>query len=268
MNSYELMIKTNHFLIKGGELTDVQKQNIVGQLLTARSAESQAQQFYSSVKYPSNTDPAGRQMYPLFFIPPYNDGKKYKTVFNQTPKTHILSANMYELEIIRLLYLFAPTNPTVKEMVEKTLARLKSTCFGYMDDGIGECFDTSLVVLRFLTTVTPHETEWIQSRIDNYNRYCDDKKRAWFSKWYYWLCLSELPFEFAKLEIEKYKPEMLNWLTNKSCVMNSEHDKTIHPVLISILRNIIAKYPEYAYIKDRQPYVSAKDGRLHFDMEA
>lgn len=48
--------------------------------------------------------------------------------------------------------------------------------------------------------------------------------------------------------------------------MNSEHDKTIHPVIICMLRNLISKYPEYAYIKERQPYISKKDGRLHFDI--
>jgi len=49
--------------------------------------------------------------------------------------------------------------------------------------------------------------------------------------------------------------------------MNSEHDKTIHPVLMCILRNIISKYPEYEHIKSRQPYISEKDGRLYFDMK-
>ncbi|MDD4495113.1 MAG: hypothetical protein PHV32_12375 [Eubacteriales bacterium] len=266
MTAYELMMKTNHHLIKGGILTDAQKQNIVHQLLAARTTPEQAKRFYIGVKFPNNTDHNGCQMYPFFFIPPYNDGMKYKTIFNQTPKTHILSANMYELEILRLLHLFAPDDLEVKLMVDKTLARLKTTCFSNEDDGVGECFDTSLVVLRFLATVTPHETEWIQSRIDNYNRHYGDKKRPWYCSWYYWFCLSELPFEFSKNEIEKYKPEMLNWRTNKSCVMNSEHDKTIHPVLICMLRNIITKYPEYAYIKDRQPYVNGKDGRLRFDM--
>lgn len=48
--------------------------------------------------------------------------------------------------------------------------------------------------------------------------------------------------------------------------MNSEHDKTIHPVIICMLHNLISKYPEYAYIKERQPYISKKDGRLHFDI--
>ena len=267
MNAHELMIKTNHYLVKCDDLTDTQKCNIANQLLAARSTPEQARRFYLGVKFPDNIDSAGRHMYPIYFIPPYNDGKKHKTIFNQTPKTHIFSANMYELEILRLLYLLSPDNTEIKEMTAKTLDRLKTTCFGHEDDGVGECFDSSLVVLRFLAAVAPNETEWIQSRIDNYNRHYGDKKRPWFCVWYYWLCLSELPFEIAKPELEKYKGEMLNRLCNKSCVMNSEHDKTIHPVLICMLRNNLARYPEYAYIKDRQPYVSDKDERLHFNMK-
>jgi len=37
MTAYELMIKTNHHLIKGGKLTDAQKATIARQLLAARS---------------------------------------------------------------------------------------------------------------------------------------------------------------------------------------------------------------------------------------
>jgi len=59
---------------------------------------------------------------------------------------------------------------------------------------------------------------------------------------------------------------MLCWLEKKSCVMNSEHDRTLHPVLLSILRNALARFPEYQYIKDRQPFISERDSRLHFDM--
>jgi hypothetical protein len=95
MTAYELMIITNHYLIKGGELTGPQKQNIVHQLLTARTTPEQAKRFYIGVKFPDNTDENGRQMYPLFFIPPYNDGKKYKTIFNQTPKTQMVIQGEY-----------------------------------------------------------------------------------------------------------------------------------------------------------------------------
>ena len=156
MTAYELMVKTNHYLIKGGELTDAQKTNIIRQLLAAKSTPQQAVRFYAGVRFPGNTDSSGRRMYPEFFIPPYNGGEKYKTVLNQTPKTHILSANLYELEILRLLHLFAPDDTEIKNMVEKTLARLKTTCFGNEDDGVGECFDTNLIVLRFLAAADPN----------------------------------------------------------------------------------------------------------------
>jgi hypothetical protein len=260
------MIKTNHYLIKGGNLSGMHKASIVGQLLSARSKPEQAKRFNVAVTFPNNMDASGRRMYPAYYIPPYNDGKKLKTIFNQTPKTHILSANMYELEILRLLFLLAPENDDIKVMISETLKRLKTTCFGYQDDGLGECFDASLVVLRFISAVTPNDTDWITSRIQNYNKHVSEKRRPWYVSWYYWLCLSEMPFETAEHEIDKYKDIMLNWLYNKSCVMNSEHDKVIHPVIISMLRNIIAKYPDYEYIKDREPYISEKDGRLHFDM--
>lgn len=249
MTSYDLMIRTNHDLIKGWRPDSAQADAIVSQFLADRSASGQ-----------------GGGRYPMFFIPPENGGRKFKTVLGQVPRTQILSANMFELETLRLLNLFAPEDAEVKEMTAKTLDRLRTTCFGYRDDGLGECFDASLVVLRFLAAAAPAEKDWIQGRIDNYNRHYGDKKRAWFLLWYYWLCLSELPFETARPELEKHKKAMLHWLSEKSLVMNSETDRQIHPVIFCMLRNALARYPEYAYIKERQPYVSDKDGRLHFDM--
>jgi hypothetical protein len=261
------MLNTDRYLIKGGILTDPQKANIVRQLLSAQSDDWKKHSFYSGVKFPNNIDNVKRRMYPEFFIPPLNDGKKLKTLFNQTPKTQILSANNYELEILRLLILLAPDNSDVQFMQTRTLERLKTTCFGNADDGLGECFDTSLVVLRFLSTAAPEDLTWIKSRMDNYNRHAAEKKRPWYSLWYYWLCLSEIPFSLAESEIRKYKDEILTRLTTKSYVMNSEQDKTVNPVLLCVARNCLARLPEYAHIKDIQPFVSEKDGRLHFNIE-
>ena len=56
--------------------------------------------------------------------------------------------------------------------------------------------------------------------------------------------MSELPVELAKTDADRYKREMANWLEHKSCVMNSESDRIIHPVLLCILRNNLARYPE------------------------
>ena len=270
MNPYELMINTNRYLIKGGELNESQKINIVNQFLVVRSDERTKQSFYKGVNAPEylaslGKSNDGRKMYPLFYIPPYNEGKKFQTVIPMSPKTHILSANSYELEIIRLLYLFAPDDKMVKDMANKTLERLKTTCFGYQDCHVGECFHSALIVLRFLATVAPDDTEWINKLIIFFNKYKDETPRHGGIYWYYWLCLSELPIEIAEPEIKKSKEAILRQL-NRSSVMNSENDKTNHPVMICMLRNVISRLPEYAYIKERQPYVSEKDGRLYFDM--
>lgn len=48
--------------------------------------------------------------------------------------------------------------------------------------------------------------------------------------------------------------------------MNSDQDRMLHPVILSMLRNIISKYPEYEYIKNRKPYINKKDNRLYADM--
>lgn len=272
MTPHELIIKTNHHLIKGGELTEPQRANIVRQLLAAQNDERTKQSFYKGVKYPGNADKNGiGHMYPIYFIPPYNDNKKYQTVIPMSPKTHILSANSYELEIIRLLYLFAPDNPDIKDMVQKTLARLKTTCYGYNDCAVGECFHTALIVLRFIAATAPNDTEWIKKLISFFKRHMDEKLTLKGKGvhgnvlLYYWLCLSELPLEITEPEIHRYKDRIIGQLC-RSCVMNNENDKINHPLMICAIRNALARLQEYTYIKDRQPYLSEKDGRLYFDM--
>lgn len=268
MTPYELMVKTNHYLIKGGILSAGQSDGIVNRFLCARNTSQQAQRFYPGVRYPGGSKENSRRMYPIFYLPPCRGGKKFKTILGQMPGTQILSANMYELEILRLLQCMAPGNREVKYMVGETLERLKTTCFGYMEDGAGECFDTSLVVLRFIAAAAREDESWIQSRIDNYNRHCGDKRRPWFSRWYYWLCLSELPWEIVCGEIEKEKDEMRHWLADKGYAVNSDHDQAINPVRMCILRNALAKCPGYEYLKERQPYINPRDGRLYFDTQS
>jgi len=183
-----------------------------------------------------------------------------------TLKTHILSANAYELEIIRLLHLLAPDNPIVQNMVHETLARLKTTCFGYRDCHHGECFHAALIVLRFLGAVSD-DVQWMKKLIRLFNTYNGETVRHSGTVWYYWLCLSELPVAIAEPELEKNKDEWLARL-QKSLVMNQENDKIHHPVLFCILRNCLSRLAEFTYMKNRKPYVNERDGRLYFDVLA
>lgn len=63
MIPYELMIKTNHNLIKGIQLTDNEKLDIVNLFLAERSTPEQIKRFF---KYNNNIDNNGRRMYPVF----------------------------------------------------------------------------------------------------------------------------------------------------------------------------------------------------------
>ena len=267
MTPHELMLRTNHYLIKGGELTNAQKANITGQLLAAKSTPEQSQRRFTKIKG------SERDMYPYLYVLPYNGGVKLSTIFNQEPKTQILSMNNYELEIVRLLYLFEPDNSTVDDMVEQILERLKKTCFGNLGCGTGECFDAGLITLRFLATTVPDSTTWISNLIKCYNDHAAKRKYSKYYgphytkyyTWYYWLCLGELPYDIAEPELMKYKEEILS-AAQTGLEMTTEANKILNPVRMSALKSCISRLPEYADTKEHQPYISDKDGRLRFDI--
>lgn len=57
MTAYELMVKTNHYLIMNPSddaLSPAQKRRIVTELLAARSTPEQRKRFYIGVKAPGN----------------------------------------------------------------------------------------------------------------------------------------------------------------------------------------------------------------------
>jgi len=270
MTAYELMIRTNHYLIQGGELTAGQQANVVRQFLAARNTPDDVQRFKKGVNAPEYLRAVGqstdmRVMYPLFFTPPYNAGKKLQTVIPMSPGTHILSANSYELEILRLLNVFAPEARDVRDMTAQTLARLRTTCFAGQDCHHGECYHSALVSLRFLATATSGEDTWIRRLTAYFNHYNGETKRHSGTVWYYWLCLSEMPFAIAESELLRHEEEFVSRL-QKSYVMNSENDRVHNPVLLCAVRNALSRLPAYAHIKNRKPFVSEKDERLHFEM--
>ncbi|MCL2405481.1 MAG: hypothetical protein FWC92_08040 [Defluviitaleaceae bacterium] len=232
MTAYELMIKTNYHLIKGGELTTPQKANITRQLLAAQSLPD-------VVRW--------GDMYPKFFIPPDRDSKKFQTVVPMSPATQILSQNSYELEIIRLLHMFAPedSKAAVSHIVDETLSRLKKTCFGYKRCAKGECFESAIVTLRFLSTVAPTRTDWMKKQISVFNSHYFDKRRRSGVLMYFWLCLLELPIAIAEPEIHLYKNIMLSQPVRKQ---KKGEDPDLHLVFANIVRNTLMRLPEFSLI--------------------
>jgi len=248
MVAYNLMIKTNHHLIRGGTYSDTEKADIVQQLQEDRVTDGKKRTFNNP------------NWYPDFYIPPHNGGKRLQTVVPCSPKTYIFSDNAYEFEIIRLLHMFQPSDET-NHMIEGTLGRLKQTCFGYEGCHYAECFEAGLSVLRFLSFAAVDDKDWLDKQIFVYNNHFADNRRNSGVQRYYWLCLSDMPFEIAEKEINIQKDQIISQLQKSYLVKGQNADIPLY-----VMRNALARLPEFSYIKDRRPHIDEKTGRLKFDM--
>ena len=156
MEKYKILMEINRKMLFGEEISDAEKKEAVSVFLNGISNREDILKYKKRMRVNAETD----NIYPNFYIPPYNGGKKLRIIQGYLPKTNILYANHYELEIIRLLYMFVPENEMVDDMVKNTLQRLKGTCFGNSCTQ-GECFATGISVLRFLAVTRPDDTDWI-----------------------------------------------------------------------------------------------------------
>ena len=248
MTAYELMIKANHHLIRGGSYSDAEKTEIADRLRAGRITGGEKRTFGDA------------NWYPDFYIPPRNGNKRLQTLIPCSPKTYLFADNAYEFEIIRLLHLFQPSDE-VSHMIVETLNRLKQTCFGYKGCHFAECFEAGLTVLRFLSFAATHDKDWINKQIDIYNNHFADNRRHSGVQKYYWLILSDMPFEIAEPEIIRQKEKIIDHLNRSYTVKTRNED-----ILLCVMRNTLARLPEYSHIKDRQPYIDNKKGKLHFNL--
>lgn len=167
MYHYQIVMETNRKMVFSEEISATERADIVTTLLTGICPQEDILNYKRRMRVNAETD----CIYPGYFIPPYNGGRKLRLVQGYLPKTNILYANHYELEILRLLVLFAPENQAVREMVDTSLQRLRNTCFGNSCTQ-GECFATGICVLRFLTAARPGDLDllrrgWITGKLSN-----------------------------------------------------------------------------------------------------
>jgi len=146
-------------------------------------------------------------------------------------------------------------------MIDSTLNRLKQTCFGYEGCHYAECFEAGLTVLRFLSFAAVDDREWLNRQLSVYNNHFADNRRHSGVQRYYWLILSDMPFDIAEPEIWRQKEIIVSHLSRSYVVKNGNED-----ILLYVMRNALARLSEYSYIKDRRPYISKKDNRLYFNM--
>lgn len=157
LENYRILMEINRRMILGETITDNEKQKAITALLNGIACSEDIRKYKKRMRVNEVRD----TIYPNYYIPPYNNNKKLRLIQGYLPKTNILYANHYELEILRLLLLLAPKDEKVMEMVQNTAHRLKSTCFGNSCTQ-GECLATGISVLRFLAVVRPDDAEWIE----------------------------------------------------------------------------------------------------------
>lgn len=157
LENYRILIEINRKAIFAESISDLEKRKAVSTLLNGIASKEDVCKYKKRMRVNEATD----AIYPNYYIPPYHDNKKLRLIQGYLPKTNILYANHYELEILRLLLLLAPEDEKVMKMVQNTVHRLKNTCFGNSCTQ-GECLATGISVLRFLTVVRPDDAEWIE----------------------------------------------------------------------------------------------------------
>jgi len=265
MTTYELLCETNSGLIEGRKFSDADGHGIVDALLSGIDSLETAGGFYAKTRVSKENT----HMYPQFYIPPHRGGKKHRLLTGYMPTTHILSANHYELEILRLLALWGSERKQGVEMVDRTVERLDATCFGHFC-AKGECLGTSAVALRFLNAVRPDSKDWIEELLiplgdaftgsDSQN-----KPPRNLPVFYVCLTLSEIQSDVV-VEMVRKRSDYLLGLLRRGWLTGPAELDTYNVLRKYVVRNTLARLPEYEHIRNSQVYISDEDGRCYCDV--
>lgn len=269
MVKYKLLMELNRKEIFGEEILDAEKEQAVSVFLSGICSREDIMNYKKRMRVNAETD----NIYPNYFIPSYNGNKKLRLIQGYLPKTNILYANHYELEILRLLYMFAPENKIVLEMVQNTLQRLQNTCFGNSCMQ-GECTATGISVLRFLAITRSDDSEWIEKLLNPLgevfltfgNGQAAIQKEVPMS--YLLMAFTDINSLQTKGIIKQREEWLLSllrkgWITGKLSNGKISEGDTYNLMGKYIIRNAIGTLPEYNDVSKHEIYVSSKDDRCY-----
>ena len=269
MEKYKILIDINRKAIFEEEISDYEKEEAVSILVNGICCKEAVLKYKKRMRVNPETD----NMYPDYYIPPYNGKKKLRLIQGYLPRTNILYANHYELEIIRLLFMFAPENRKVNELAENTLLRLKNTCFGNFC-AQGECMATGISVLRFLAVTRPDDSEWIDKLLiplgDIFLSFGNGQAaiQKGLPLSYLLMAFTDINNEQTKNLIAQKKEWLLDllrrgWITGKLSNGKISEGDSYNLMGKYIIRKAIGTLPGYEDISKYEIYVSSKDGRCY-----
>ncbi len=138
-------------------------------------------------------DPSKKNMSPRFVNVESEVPQDFMTFTGYRPHTKNLYGNYCELELLRILYLLRPDNIGFAGLYETTRQRIKGACFGAFCSK-GECFEISIMALRFISTVFSEEKQWIDMYVHHIGKtiFDEEKKISKRSELMFCQVLSEL----------------------------------------------------------------------------
>lgn len=267
MERYRIICDTNKRMVMNDMISDNEKETIVSDLLS----EVNPDEIISNLKKHPYTSKD-----PYFYLPPHNNGKKLRLIQGYLPKTNILYNNHYELEILRLLAMYAPNNDTrTSVMINATLERLQNTCFGKSCTQ-GECFSTGISVLRLLS-VLKTEPEWSNNLLHPLGEafmsfgggQAATQKNIPMS--YLLMAFTDIKSEFTISLIERRKEWLLDllrrgWITGKLTNGRISEGDTYNLMGKYIIRNALGTLPEFKDISKHRIYIDSSDERCYCDI--
>lgn len=266
MERYKIICETNRKQVFGDYISDDEKTYIVSSLLKDINPE---EVLCNLRKYPHTAKG------PYFYLPPHDIGKKLRLIQGYLPKTNILYNNHYELEILRLLAMYAPSEPMVEVMVKATLERLQNTCFGKSCTQ-GECFPVGISVLRLLS-VLQTEDEWIRMLLEPLGQafmaFGNGQMviQNYLPLTYLLMVFTDLKNE-ATIDMIDHKKEWLltllrrGWKTGKLSNGKVSEGDTYNLMGKYIIRNALGILPEYNNISEHKIYIDPSDERCYCDI--
>jgi len=143
--------------------------------------------------------PSRAYIAPFYVYSQKEELNTFHTFNGYKPKTMLFYNNYCELELLRIAYLLNVLDEEKKWIYDSTKQRIQSNCFGRFCP-TGECFETSIAVLRFVATVFPNETEWIEMYMKNITEtiLSGNKKISYQTKLYFALTLGEIDTEASR----------------------------------------------------------------------
>ncbi len=269
MEKYEILMEMNRKIVFGEEISDTEKKEAVSALLEGKCNQEEVSKYKRQMRVNLETD----NIYPNYYIPPHNGNKKLRLVQGYLPKTNILYANHYELEVLRLLHMFLPGDQVVDDMVKDTLQRLQDP---YFENSCaqGERLTTGISVLRFLAEVQPDRTKWINRLLNPFgtiflsfgNGQAAIQQGVPVS--YLLMAFADINNEKTKAWIAQKKEWLLEllrrgWITGKLSNGKISEGDTYNLMVKYIIRNAIGTLPGYEDISKYKIYVDDRDERCY-----